>query len=366
MTLGQILRAKRIEMGKSLEQVAAITKIHTRILTAIEEDRYSELPARAFTRGFIVNYAKALKLDPNEFLREHHDFLEQRFAERPTRDQGHQGYAFEGKELEQNRRWMWLTLSGVGAFGLAVILIFKPGNHKQKEKHKEFATETGKEPAENAGSGSLPTASSPTPSPAASLKGLGITDPPQASESALPFKKSPVTQAAVTTASPGNAPAATPSATPAMTASATPAASPSPGPVTSGINDKDKLNKGDDLAPADIKLRLTLTAETDTWVRYRSDTRPLGILILRKGKVLVIKAKERILFENSPSAKVLFRTAKTRNAPLPATKVEMGANGEVIAYTGGELGKYNLSDTVPPPRPSGSPEATPSASPSNP
>ncbi len=357
MTLGQILRAKRTEMGKSLEQVAAITKIHTRILTAIEEDRYSELPARAFTRGFIVNYAKALKLDPNEFLREHNEFLEQRFAERPTRDQGHQGYAFEGKEIEQNRRWMWLTLSGVGAFGLAVILIFKPGNHKQKEKHKEFAA--GKETKVD------------TESPLANLKGLGITDSPQATESALPFKKGATPSTAAATPSPVLSTAGssvvtatiTPSS-PAPAASTTPAASPSPGPVA-GVNEKDKLNKGDDLTLEEIKLRLTLTAETDTWVRYRSDSRPLGVLILRKGKIMVIKAKERILFENSPSAKVLFRTSKTGNAPLPATKVEMGAGGEVVAYTGAELGKYSLSDTVPPPRAPGGTEAPPAAPPSN-
>jgi cytoskeletal protein RodZ len=361
MTLGQILRAKRTEMGKSLEQVAAVTKIHTRILNAIEEDRYSELPARAFTRGFIVNYAKALKLDPNEFLKEHHEFLEQRFSERPTRDQGHQGYAFEGKEIEQNRRWMWLTLSGVGAFGLAVILIFKPGNHKQKEKHKEFAAE--KE------------AASPGASPAAgtSLKSLGISETPQATESTLPFKKTALLASATATPSP-TPPATTPSPTastaPAATATPPMAATPSPSPAaesnTAKINEKDKLNKGDDLLAEEIKLRLTLTAETDTWVRYRSDARPLGVLILRKGKVMVIKAKERILFENSPSAKVLFRTAKAGNTPLPAPKVEMGANGEVIPYSGAELGKYSLSDTVPPPRPTITPSPTLTPTPSSP
>lgn len=354
MTLGQILRAKRVELGKSLEQVAATTKIHTRILTAIEEDRYSELPARAFTRGFIVNYAKSLKLDPKEFMREHHDFLEQRFAERPNRDKGHQGYAFEGREIEQNRRWMWLTLSGVGTFALAVILIFKPGNHKQKEKHKEFAAETATQATP-----AIPATPAPSPAPPTeakpSLKNLGIADAPQASQSNLPFKKPLVAVSTSTSPAPSSTPASTPAATPV-------AASPSPSPNASAeINEKDKLNKGDDLAPAEIKLRLTLTAETDTWVRYRSDSRPLGVLILRKGKVMVIKAKERILFENSPSAKVLFRTSRTGNAPLPSSKVEMTGSGEVSSYSGTDLGKYSLSDTVPPPRPGASPSPSPAS-----
>jgi cytoskeletal protein RodZ len=356
MTLGQILRAKRTEMGKSLEQVAATTKIHTRILSAIEEDRYSELPARAFTRGFIVNYVKALKLDPNEFLRDHHDFLEQRFSERPTRDKGHQGYAFEGKEIEQNRRWMWLTLSGVGAFGLAVILIFKPGNHKQKEKHKEFA---GNAEASASPSAS-PALSTAAPSPTetkSNLKSIGITETPQSTESAIPFRKptAPATPSVSASATPTAASPA-PSAPPVAAASPTPTASPK---AAVEVNEKDKLNKGDDLLPAEIKLRLTLTAESDTWVRYRSDSRPIGVLILRKGKIMVIKAKERILFENSPTAKVLFRTSRTGNTPLPSSKVEMGVNGEVTAYAGTELGKYSLSDTVPAPRAPTSPSPAP-------
>jgi cytoskeletal protein RodZ len=64
VTLGQHLQNKRHETGRSLEQLAALTKIQLKILRAIEEDRYADLPAKAFTRGFIVNYAKALKLDP--------------------------------------------------------------------------------------------------------------------------------------------------------------------------------------------------------------------------------------------------------------------------------------------------------------
>ena len=109
---------------------------------------------------------------------------------------------------------------------------------------------------------------------------------------------------------------------------------------------------------ADFKQFVPLTA-------LRAEPQLANMLILRKGKIMVIKAKERILFENSPSAKVLFRTSKTGNAPLPATKVEMGAGGEVVAYTGAELGKYSLSDTVPPPRAPGGTEAPPAAPPSN-
>ena len=51
MTLGQVLKNNRLELGKSIEQIATATRIHVKVLKALEEDQYGELPARAFTRG---------------------------------------------------------------------------------------------------------------------------------------------------------------------------------------------------------------------------------------------------------------------------------------------------------------------------
>jgi cytoskeletal protein RodZ len=333
VTPGQKLREKRLESRKSLEQISALTKIHIKILSAIEEDRYSELPAKAFTRGFIVNYAKTLKLDPDAFLFEHHDFLESRFQERHARDQGHLGYAFEGKELEQNRRWTWVILSIVGGFTLAVVLIFKPGNHKAREKHKEYSIQE--------------------PSPE-SLSAPGELAPPELSPAIAALNPAP-TGSPLTPASPAPAKAlaasaAVPSATPApspatLAQSGSPqVASPTPSPEI------DKLNKGDDLSATDVKLKLVIVAAEDSWTRYKVDQKDSGILILRSGRTLVIKAKNRILFETNPAAKLQFKTRKTPLTDLSMTKFEMLKEGEIVNYSGTEMGRNPLSDTIPPPR----------------
>ncbi len=141
MTPGILFKQRRLELGKSLEQISASTKIHIKILIALEEDQYGDLPARAFTRGFIVSYAKALGLNGNHIISQYHEFLEEKYAERKNRDKGHQGYVFEGKELEQNRRWLIFGASAAAIFAIAVLLVFKPQNHKRKEKHKEFTEE---------------------------------------------------------------------------------------------------------------------------------------------------------------------------------------------------------------------------------
>ena len=49
--------------GVSLNEISAATRISTRFLEAIENDRWNELPGGAFNRGFIRSIARFLGLD---------------------------------------------------------------------------------------------------------------------------------------------------------------------------------------------------------------------------------------------------------------------------------------------------------------
>lgn len=60
---GEILRAKRIKQGHTLDEIAQEIKVREDFLRAIEEGRYDKLPDPVYTRGFIRNYATALGLD---------------------------------------------------------------------------------------------------------------------------------------------------------------------------------------------------------------------------------------------------------------------------------------------------------------
>ncbi len=327
MTLGAHLKKRRLELGRSLEQLAASTKIHIRILSAIEEDRYSELPARAFTRGFIVNYTKALKLNPNEILETYQAFLESKFAERPDRDHGHQGYAFEGKEIEQNRRWTMVGGSLAAVFAIAVLLIFKPDNHRRKEKHKEFEGETT-------------TKSAPSSTPPAPVN-QGIYFPPEelASKNPLDRPSDPgfAMNSAPATASPTLAPSATPS--PAL-ATTSPTASPA----------LDPLNKGDGLTPEETKFKVILTAKEDAWVRYRSDDLQLGIMILRRGRSLVIRARQKLRFETRHPEHFQVKTRNGALGDLKMNRAEIGPDSSLLEYQGQDLGPKELPEAIPTPR----------------
>ncbi|SFF71327.1 protein RodZ, contains Xre-like HTH and DUF4115 domains [Halobacillus alkaliphilus] len=71
--IGARLRNARESKGLSLEQVQETTKIKTRYLHAIEENDFSVLPGKFYTRAFIREYASAVGIDPEEMMEEHKD-----------------------------------------------------------------------------------------------------------------------------------------------------------------------------------------------------------------------------------------------------------------------------------------------------
>jgi cytoskeleton protein RodZ len=66
--VGQLLQEARQQKGVSLEQVEEATRIRQKFLKALEEENYTALPAEAYVKGFLRNYALYLGLDPEEVL----------------------------------------------------------------------------------------------------------------------------------------------------------------------------------------------------------------------------------------------------------------------------------------------------------
>lgn len=62
--IGDVLRARRVELGRDLADIAHQTRVPLRHLTAIEEGKHDTLPALPYTIGFVKSYARLLGLDP--------------------------------------------------------------------------------------------------------------------------------------------------------------------------------------------------------------------------------------------------------------------------------------------------------------
>jgi cytoskeleton protein RodZ len=63
---GDRFRKAREKKELSLDDVSNVTKISARMLRAIEEEHFDQLPGGVFNKGFIRAYAKHLGLDPEE------------------------------------------------------------------------------------------------------------------------------------------------------------------------------------------------------------------------------------------------------------------------------------------------------------
>ncbi|MXZ80835.1 MAG: helix-turn-helix domain-containing protein [Gammaproteobacteria bacterium] len=67
-SVGQILRRTRESRQLSVEDVASMLKLHRRFISALENDRYDELPGHTFAKGYVRSYSTLLKLDPRELI----------------------------------------------------------------------------------------------------------------------------------------------------------------------------------------------------------------------------------------------------------------------------------------------------------
>jgi cytoskeleton protein RodZ len=75
-TVGQTLREAREQRGVELSAVEQATKIRVKFLEAMEDDRWKELPAPVYARGFLDIYARYLGLDQQALLEEYSKTVE--------------------------------------------------------------------------------------------------------------------------------------------------------------------------------------------------------------------------------------------------------------------------------------------------
>jgi cytoskeletal protein RodZ len=67
-SVGQHLRRCREQRDKSIEDLARETRIPVAALLLLEGDRFDELPAEVFVRGFLRAYARAVSISVDETM----------------------------------------------------------------------------------------------------------------------------------------------------------------------------------------------------------------------------------------------------------------------------------------------------------
>lgn len=67
-SLGETLQERRRALGISIEQAQAATRIRAKLLRALENGEFDQLPNPGYVRGYISSYARLLELDPLPLL----------------------------------------------------------------------------------------------------------------------------------------------------------------------------------------------------------------------------------------------------------------------------------------------------------
>lgn len=71
--IGEALRAQRLKKSMTVENVAQETRISTRFLRALEDEKWEELPAKVYLEGFLKQYAAFLGLPGEDLLKQYRE-----------------------------------------------------------------------------------------------------------------------------------------------------------------------------------------------------------------------------------------------------------------------------------------------------
>jgi len=74
----QLLKKRRVELGKKINEAAEITRIKESYLKAIEEEDFSKLPIEVYTKGYIREYAKFLGVYSEDTIAKYDRYLDEK------------------------------------------------------------------------------------------------------------------------------------------------------------------------------------------------------------------------------------------------------------------------------------------------
>lgn len=122
-SFGQKLKLEREKRSITLEQISSSTKIGTRMLQALEDENFGQLPGGIFDKGFVRAYARHVGLDEDQAVADYLEASGQGLA--PLPDSKADG-EFAGEEPRESAPtaqipWGWLA-AGLLVIALALFL----------------------------------------------------------------------------------------------------------------------------------------------------------------------------------------------------------------------------------------------------
>lgn len=142
---GGKLRSARTSRGYSLDAVAGELNILKRHVQAMEDENFDALPQFAFARGFVVNYAKFLGLDAEEFAKEFENIYPENKRTKSATDIKAPLVPMGTIERERNHirfnPWLIAGFVGLVVLGFVLLKIISNATNKPQELHDTAQTQ---------------------------------------------------------------------------------------------------------------------------------------------------------------------------------------------------------------------------------
>ncbi len=315
-SFGEKLKQEREKRKITLEQISDSTKIGTRMLRALEEDKFNQLPGGIFNKGFVRAYSRCVGLDEDQTVAEY--LLASGDAPPPrTEIGGHEDgeRKNEARENEQNIRRLeaisdtparQLPWGLFAAFLLVLALALSFWSHRERERARQSVRPTPT------------TAPAPSPGVGGGVSSTGASGGASAVANPDSGARSP-TAGSPTDGSPANAsptgesaPSVAPKTTPDLTAAAA-----TPGEFT-----------------------VVIHAREDSSVSITADGKTFSSELLAAGSERSVQGRKEIIVRAGNSGGIDFR--------FNGKKVDTGGtSGEVKSVTFGPGGMLPSAPSPP-------------------
>ncbi len=342
-SFGEKLKLEREKRKITLEQISASTKIGTRMLQALEEDKFNQLPGGIFNKGFVRAYSRVVGLDEDQTVA---DYLQASGDAPPVsteiapREPG--GREDEAREdAERNSRLETISDTpprqlpwGVFAAVLLVVaLALSVWSHRQREHARESVrpaptTATAQEPAAQSSTGAAAPATGEAAAGLSGENGGAGSTGSTAATAGSPTPNLPTSGSqSVGSSTRGSAPLVPPTPMPAGASSTR----------TSSVTPKTAQNSATQgsatAAPATTPGEFTVVIEAreESWISVTADGTATASEILAAGSARAVRGRKEIIVKVGNAGGIDFR--------FNGKKLDVGGEfGEVKTVTFGPQG----------------------------
>jgi cytoskeleton protein RodZ len=242
-SFGAQLKQERERKGVTLEDISLTTKIGTRMLRALEEEHFDQLPGGIFNKGFIRAYARCLGMDEEQAIADY--LMATGASPSAKKSENDEAPILEPPSREENPAPAGLPWGTFAVVLLIVALGFAAWGFYSRESEKEASDSAA--PAQNATPANPPT-----------------TPPVATAEQSQPEKEKKPAESVDSSSAPTSKPIEPPVST-AVATQPIPSPAVSPAPPTSANSQPQPV------VPSNAPLLLVIKAREDSWLSISVD-----------------------------------------------------------------------------------------------